>query len=82
MRVQGHRNSQRHETSFYDRGLDYVNMNSPGQNTGVGISSLFQGTFPTQGSNPGILHCRQSLYQWSYQGSPPEYEIISYSNFE
>ena len=25
---------------------------------------------PTQGSNPGLLHCRQILYQLSYEGSP------------
>ena len=44
--------------------------NSPGQNAGVGSLSLLQGIFPTQGSNPGLLHCRQILYQLSYQGSP------------
>jgi len=26
--------------------------------------------FVTQGSNPGLLHCRQILYRLSYQGSP------------
>ena len=31
---------------------------------------LLQGIFPTQGSNPGLLHCREILYQLSYQGSP------------
>ena len=31
---------------------------TPGKNTGVGSHSLLQGTFPTQGSNPGFLHCR------------------------
>ena len=36
---------------------------SPGQNTGVGSRSFLQGIFPTQGSNPGLLHCRQILYQ-------------------
>ena len=36
--------------------------NSPGQNT-VGSLSLLQGIFPTQGSNWGLLHCRQILYQ-------------------
>ena len=36
-----------------------------GQNTGVGSLSLLQGIFPTQGSNPGLLHCRQILYQLS-----------------
>ena len=28
-----------------------------------------QGLFPTQGSNPGLLHCRQILYQLSHKGS-------------
>ena len=45
-------------------------MNSPGQNTGVGSRPLLQGIFPTQGSNPGLLPCRQILYQLSHQGSP------------
>ena len=43
---------------------------SPGQNTGVGSLSLLQGIFPTQGSNPGLLHFRWILYQLSHQGSP------------
>ena len=43
---------------------------SPGQNTGVGSHSLLQVIFPTQGSNPGIPHCRRILYQLSHQGSP------------
>ena len=29
-----------------------------------------QGIFPTQGSNPGLPHCRRILYQLSHQGSP------------
>ena len=44
--------------------------NSPGQNTGVGSLSLLQGIYPIQGSNPGLPHCRQILYQLSHQGSP------------
>ena len=44
-------------------------MEFSGQNTGVGSLSLLQGIFPTQGLNPGPLHCRQILYQLSYQGS-------------
>ena len=40
------------------------------KNTGMGSLSLLQGIFPTQGSNWGLLHCRQILYQLSYQGSP------------
>ena len=43
---------------------------SPGKNTGVGCHSLLQGIFPTQGSNPGLLRCRQTLYCLSHQGSP------------
>ena len=56
--------------SLPPRGL-YSPWNSPGQNTGVGSLSLFQGIFPTQGLNPGLcLHCRQILYQVNHQGSP------------
>ena len=47
----------------------YSPWNSPGQNTGRGSPSFLQGIFPTQGSNPGILHCRQILYQLSHKGS-------------
>ena len=43
---------------------------SPGKNTGVGSLSLLQGIFLTQKSNRGLLHCREILYQLSYQGSP------------
>ena len=43
---------------------------SPDKNTGVGCHSLLQGTFQTQGANPGLLHCRQILYQLSHQGNP------------
>ena len=44
--------------------------NFPGKNNGVGCNSLLQGIFPTQGSNPGLLHCRQILYNLSYRGKP------------
>ena len=39
------------------------------KNTGVGSRCHLQGIFPTQDSNWSLLHCRQSLYQLSYQGS-------------
>ena len=48
----------------------YSPRNSPGQNTGVGSLSLLQQIFLTQESNQGLLHCRQTLYQLSYQRSP------------
>ena len=41
-----------------------------GKSTGVGCHFLLQGLFPTQGSNPGLLHCRQTLYPLSHQGGP------------
>ena len=44
--------------------------NSPGKKTRVGCHFLLQGIFPTQGSKPGLAHCRQILYQLSHQGSP------------
>ena len=34
---------------------------SPGKNPGVGSHSFLQGIFPTQGSNLGLVHCRQIL---------------------
>ena len=40
------------------------------KNPGKYRLSLLQGTFPTQESNQGLLHCRWILYQLSYQGSP------------
>ena len=43
---------------------------SPVQNTAVGSLSRLQGTFPTPGSNLGLLHCRQILYQLSHKGKP------------
>ena len=39
-----------------------IHEDSPGKNTRVGCHALLQGIFPTQGSNPGLLHCRQVLY--------------------
>ena len=56
----------------------YSPRNSPGQNTGVGSLSLLQGIFPTQGSNPGLLHCRQIHYQLSHNGSPRILEWVVY----
>ena len=63
--------------SLRPRGL-YTPWNSPGQNTGMGNLSLLEGIFPTQGSNPGLPHCRQILCQLSYEGSlfPKKYSQI------
>ena len=52
----------------------------PGKSTRVGCHCLLQGIFPTQGSNPGLLHCRQTLYclshQGGHQGNRPSYWIL------
>ena len=66
----------------------YCLWNSSGQNTGVDIYMfLLQGIFPTQGLNPGLLHCRWIffffgrwiLYQLSHQyvHIRPTYEHVS-----
>ena len=64
--------------SLWPHGLQPTGLlcppDSPGKNTGVGCRFLLQGIFLTQGSNPGLLHCRQILHRLSHQGSP----LISY----
>ena len=47
-----------------------LSMEFSRKNTGEGSHSLLQGIFLTQGSNLGLLHCRQILYCLSHQGSP------------
>jgi len=51
---------------------------SPGKNTGVGCHVLLQGIFLTEGLNPGLLHCRQILYQLSHQESRGILEWVTY----
>ena len=62
--------------SLWPRGL-YSPWNSPGKNPGVGSHSLLQGISPTKGSNPGLPHCRQILYQLSHKGSPRLLEWVA-----
>ena len=63
--------------SLWPQGL-YSLWDSPGQNTAVGSLSLLQGISPTQGLNPGLLHCGQILYQLSHKGSPRILEWVAY----
>ena len=56
----------------------YNPWSSPGQNPGMGSFSLLQGIFPTQGSNPGLPHCRQILYRLSNKGSLRILEWVAY----
>ena len=43
--------------------------NFPGENSGVDWHFLLHRIFPTQGSNPGLPHCRQILYHLSHHGA-------------
>ena len=57
--------------SLWFHGLQLLHpWNFPGKSTGVGCHFLLQGIFPTQGLNPGLPRCRQTLYPLSHQGSP------------
>ena len=58
-----------------------VHGDSPGKNTGVSCHALFQGIFPTQGSNSGLPHCRRILYWLNHQGSPRILEWVAYPFF-
>ena len=49
-----------------------VHGDSPGKNTGVGCLSLFQGIFPIQELNLGLLHCRQILTVWANREIPKD----------
>ena len=42
----------------------------------MGCHFFLQGIFLTQGSNPSLLHCRQTLYPLSHQGNVPLASLI------
>ena len=48
----------------------------PGKNTGMGCHFLLQVISLTQGSNPGLPHCRQTLYRLSHQGRPERVTVL------
>ena len=50
---------------------------SPGKNTRVGCHALLQGIFPTQGSNPGLLHCKWFFINWATR----EASLCAYVSF-
>ena len=58
-----------------------VHGDSPSKHTGMGCHTLLQGIFPTQGSDPGLPHCKWILYYPSHQGSPriPEWAAYPFS---
>ena len=55
-----------------------IHGDSSGKNTGVGCHALFQGIFPTQEQNPGLLHCKWILYHLSPQGGAWILEWVAY----
>ena len=55
-----------------------VHGDSSGKKTGVGCHALLKGIFPTQGSNPGLPHCKGILYYLSHEGSPRILEWVAY----
>ena len=56
-----------------------VHGDSPGKNTRVGCHSLFQGIFPIQELNLGLLLCRQILYVWASREVPKEGLVLRHS---
>ena len=68
--------------SFQPHGLWPVKLLCPWgfsrKNTGLGCHALLQGIFPTQGSNSGLLHFRQILYNLNHPGSPRMLEWVAY----
>ena len=77
--------------SLQPHGLQPIRLLCPrGKNTRVGCYVFFQGIFLNQGSNPGLLHCRQILFCLSHQESPSQMpqttinciiEGVKYENF-
>ena len=47
-----------------------VHEDALGKNSRVSGHIFLTGTFPAQGSNSSLLHCRRILYHLSQQGSP------------
>ena len=54
----------------------------PRKSTGVSCHFLLQWIFPTQGSNLGLPHCRQTLYRLSHQGNLKIAECRRIDDFE
>ena len=53
-----------------------LSMGFSSKNVGVGWHFLLQGIFPTQGFNPGLLHCRQILYPWVTWEAPNSFILM------
>ena len=67
------------DRSLCNPGIDtslFYPWNFPGKSTGVGCHFLFQGIFPTQGSNPCLLHWQADSLSLHHLGIP---EPVSYN---
>ena len=64
--------------AMYHSPSDPCVWHSPGKNTGVDCHALLQETFPSQGSNSSLLHCRLILHHLSHQGSPRIPKWVAY----
>ena len=49
--------------------------------TEVGCQALLQRIVPTQGSNPGVPHCRQILYRLSHQRVQIDRQMYQFSDY-
>ena len=52
----------------------------PGKSVGVNCHFLLQGNFPTQELNPGLQHCRLTLYRLSHQGAIQNFPYINWDS--
>ena len=65
-----------------DPGIEPMTLGSPALQADslslCHLGRLLQGILPTRGSSPGLLHCRQNLYQLNHQESPRILEWVVY----
>ena len=57
-----------------------VHGDSPDKNTGVGCHILLQGIFPTQGSNPGLLHIHKLIIRMPWPCSNKDLTLVNSSS--
>ena len=72
-------------TLLWPHGLYFTRLlhlwHFPGKNTGVGCHFLIQGIFPTQGSNPHLLHWQVDSLPLSHQRSPQVWISVQFSRY-
>ena len=69
------------DSTDYSPSSSSVHRDSPGKNTRVGCHALLQGMCLTQGSNPGLPHCRWIFLPADLPGKPPqEHSSVQFSH--